>query len=185
MDTKNKKLLEACKKGNRQAQRQLYDQYKGKMFVLCQRFANSREEAEDLLQEGFIKVFQCLDQYREEGPLGAWVRKVILNVALQYIRKQRNKFVSLEEDQMEYFLHQQEAEPNEGNNAQDLIKLLQRLPPGFRTVLNLYVLEGYTHQQIARELNISVGTSKSQLNRAKAYYRKLLEDNLMKSNLIK
>lgn len=148
------------------------------MFVLCQRYASGREEAEDLLQEGFIKVFKCLDQYRGEGPLGAWVRKVILNVALQHIRNQKNIFVPLEDREIEFFLQKAYATPDTSSTEGELIKLMQYLPPGFRTVLNLYVLEGYTHQQIAEELNISVGTSKSQLNRAKAYYRKLLEQKL-------
>ncbi len=173
-----KRLIDACKKGDRQAQRQLYDTYKGKMFVLCQRYANSREEAEDILQEGFIKVFRCLDQYRGEGPLGAWVRKIILNGALQYVRKQNNKYVSLEEEKIEYYLHQKIEYSSTNSREKELIKILQQLPPGFRTVLNLYVLEGFTHQQIANELNISVGTSKSQLNRAKAYFKRLLEKSL-------
>ena len=173
-----KKFIGACKKGDRQAQRKLYDTYKSKMFVLCQRYANSREEAEDILQEGFIKVFQCLDQYRGDGPLGAWVRKIILNSALQYIRRQHNKYISLEEEKIEYYLHQRVEFSSDQNREKELIKILQQLPPGFRTVLNLYVLEGYTHQQIAWELNISVGTSKSQLNRAKAYFKKILERKL-------
>lgn len=177
MDASLKKLVEACRKGDRKAQKELYDRYKGKMFVLCQRYANSREEAEDLLQEGFIKVFRSLDQFRGDGHLGAWVRKVILNVALQNIRSQKNLFVQLDEKEIEYFLHQ--STPTSTTTAEgELVKMMQYLPTGFRTVLNLYVLEGYTHQQIADELNISVGTSKSQLNRAKAYYRKLLEQKL-------
>ena len=177
MDANLKKLIDSCKKGERKAQKSLYDRYKGKMFVLCQRYANNREEAEDLLQDGFVKVFRSLDQYRGDGPLGAWVRKVILNVALQKVRSKKNIFVQLEEEEIEFFLHHN-AEPASSDTEGELIKLMQLLPPGFRTVLNLYVLEGYTHQQIAEELNISVGTSKSQLNRAKAYYRKLLEQKL-------
>ncbi|MEL7120254.1 MAG: RNA polymerase sigma factor [Bacteroidota bacterium] len=178
MNTKLKQIVKACKKGDPKAQRELYDLHKGKMFVLCQRYANNREDAEDILQEGFIAVFKCLDQYREDGPLGAWVRKVILNAALQYIRKQKHQLVKMEENEIEYLLNKSiDYSPSE-SREQELIKLIQKLPLGFRTVFNLYILEGYTHQQIADELNISVGTSKSQLNRAKAHYKKLLAQNL-------
>ncbi|MFN7116484.1 MAG: RNA polymerase sigma factor [Saprospiraceae bacterium] len=170
-------ILEACKKGNTAAQRQLYERFKDKMFVLCLRYANSREDAEDLLQEGFVTVFRDLHQYKGVGNLEGWVRKVILNVALQHIRRQKNLFQTVElknydvEDETDELLFEE-------HTAKNLIRLMQQLPAGFRTVLNLYVLEGYSHQQIAKELNISVGTSKSQLNRAKKLMKNMIEKSL-------
>jgi RNA polymerase sigma-70 factor (ECF subfamily) len=174
-------MLDGSKRGNRIAQQQLYEHFKGKMFGMCLRYANNREDAEDILQEGFIKVFRDLSLYRGEGSLEGWVRKVILNVALQYIRRQKGVLQTLELDRMAYQLGEDAPVFEEGESmTQGLVKLMQKLPPGFRTVLNLYVLEGYSHLQIAEEMGISVGTSKSQLNRAKAFMKTLLEKNLAK-----
>lgn len=170
-------ILEACKHGDRIAQRQFYERFKDKMFVLCLRYANSREDAEDLLQDGFIMVFRDLHQYKGVGNLEGWVRKVILNVALQYIRRQKHLFPTIELENVANQIQAVEA-PMEEDTTRNLIRIMQELPPGFRTVLNLYVLEGYSHQQIAAELGISVGTSKSQLNRAKKVMRDMVEKSL-------
>ena len=174
-------LLNACKKGDVRAQRIFYDQYKGKMFVLCLRYSNSREDAEDILQEGFIKVFRDLGQYRGQGSLEGWIRKVVLRVALDHLRKQKRMIQTTDISEQEFRLPSDDFEFEEGDeNAKGLIKLMQKMPVGFRTVLNLYVLEGYTHPQIAEVLGISVETSKSQLNRAKKYLKNLLENSLTK-----
>ncbi|HMQ61197.1 MAG TPA: sigma-70 family RNA polymerase sigma factor [Flavilitoribacter sp.] len=171
-------ILEACKRGDRLAQRQLYEHFKGKMFVLCLRYADSREDAEDMLQEGFVKVFRDLPHYRGDGSLEGWIRKVILNVALQHIKTKKRAF-SFEE-----FKGYEEVEEmaDDGFFSEELVKrvlqLMQKMPSGFRTVLNLYILEGYTHAQIAREIGISEGTSKSQLNRAKKYLKDMLDKSL-------
>lgn len=171
-------LLQACRKGDRKAQRQFYELYKDKMFVLCLRFADTREDAQDLLQEGFVKVFRDLHQYNGMGSLEGWVRKVILNVALLYVRKQKKALQPLElkewdgPDETDFL-----AFPDL-TTGEMLIRLMQHLPIGFRTVLNLYVLEGYTHPQIAQALGISEGTSKSQLSRAKVLLKKMLEQKL-------
>lgn len=170
-------ILEACKRGNTNAQRQFYERFKDKMFVLCLRYANSREDAEDLLQEGFVTVFRDLHQYKGSGNLEGWVRKVILNVVLQHLRKQKQLFQTVELKNLDI---EDEVEDThfEEQTAKNLIRLMQQLPAGFRTVLNLYVLEGYSHQQIAKALNISVGTSKSQLNRAKKLMKAMIEKSL-------
>lgn len=172
-------ILEACKKGDRSAQRQLYEHFKSKMFVVCLRYANNRQDAEDILQEGFIKVFRDLHQYKGAGSFDGWVRKVILHTALQYIRQQKNFLPTSDLDSKAYQLGEEDVVFEEENEmAKVLLKLMHQMPPGFRTVLNLYALEGYTHQMIAGELGISVGTSKSQYNRAKAFLKGLLEKNL-------
>jgi len=170
-------ILESCKKGNTAAQRQLYERLKDKMFVLCLRYANSREDAEDLLQEGFVTVFRDLHQYKGAGSLEGWVRKVILHVVLQNLRRQKHLFQTVELKNLDVEEEQEELIFEE-HAAKNLIRFMQQLPPGFRTVLNLYVLEGYSHQQIAKELNISVGTSKSQLNRAKKLLKTRIEKSL-------
>lgn len=171
-------ILNGCLKGNRQAQKKFYEMYKDTMFTMCLRYADSRQDAEDILQDGFIKVFRDLHQYRGTGVLEGWVRRVILNVALQYIKKKKAAFVTDDLDLVSWKLQDESSVFNEEPISKGLIKLMHKLPPGFRTVLNLYVLEDYTHPQISEELGISVGTSKSQLNRAKALMKRMLEKNL-------
>ncbi len=171
-------FLPGCLKGDPQAQRQLYEAFKAPMFRLCLRYAGSREEAEDLLQEGFVRVFTDLHQYRGQGPLGAWVRKVVLNVALQHLRRQKNAPAILDIETLPE-LPGEAAESLFGQlRAKALTALLQQLPPGYRTVFNLFVMEGHSHREIAEMLGISENTSKSQLSKAKAMLRSMLEKSL-------
>ena len=169
--------LKSCIRGDRRAQKAFFDRFRGKMFALCLRYAATREDAEDMLQEGFVRVFRDLHQYSGAGNFEGWVRKVFVNTALQHLQKQRRGPVIVE-----LGLHDVATDDTpflgEELPARNLIKVLQQLPTGFRTVFNLYVLEGYSHPEIAEILNISVGTSKSQLLRAKAYFRSLLEASL-------
>lgn len=169
--------LRACLQGDRLAQKQFFERFKGKMFALCLRYANSREDAEDILQEGFVKVFRDLGQYTGAGNFEGWVRKIFVNTALQHLQRQKRNLLTLELDGQEF---PDEADPyhTEDPPAKNMIRILQQLPPGFRTIFNLHVLEGYSHPEIADILGISVGTSKSQLLRAKAHFRKLLESSL-------
>ena len=174
-------ILDACRSGDRFAQRRLYEHFKGKMFVVCLRYANNRQDAEDILQEGFVKVFRDLHQYKGAGSLEGWIRKVMLNTALQYIRQQKSLLNTVDFDQQAFQIREDDS-PEDDNleMARLLLRLMHEMPPGFRTVLNLYILEGFSHQEIADELQISVGTSKSQLNRAKAFLKGLLEKSLAK-----
>ena len=169
--------LHACLQGDRLAQKHLFECFKGKMFALCLRYASSREDAEDILQEGFVKAFRDLPQYTGKGNFEGWMRKVFVNTALQFLEKQRRNLPIADLDGRD-FLDDTEPVAGEEPPAKDMIRILQQLPPGFRTVFNLHVLEGYTHPEIADILGISVGTSKSQLLRAKAHFRKLLEGSL-------
>lgn len=147
------------------------------MFGVCLRYAANRHDAEDILQEGFVKVFRDLHQYSGVGNLEGWVRKVFVNTALQYIQKQRRAplFVDVSDIDLPDIPDQPVIDES---MAKQLLNILQQLPTGFRTVFNLYVLEGYTHPEIAEILDISVGTSKSQLMRAKAHFRNLLETQM-------
>lgn len=169
--------LQACLRGDRIAQKQFFERFKGKMFALCLRYANSREDAEDVLQEGFVKVFRDLNQYTGAGNFEGWVRKVFVNTALQHLQRQKKMLITTELDGQD-FPSESEPLPLEETPARNMIRILQQLPPGFRTIFNLHVLEGYSHPEIAEILDISVGTSKSQLLRAKAHFRKLLESSL-------
>ncbi len=173
-------LIEACKAGDRKAQRQLFERYKDKMFALCLRYAPSRADAEDILQEGFVKVFRDLPSYRGEGSIEGWIRKIMTHTAIDWLKRNRQLQMRLE-DAYAHLWHLADA-PDEadesGPPARTLIRLMQQLPDGFRAVLNLHIIEGYSHPEIARILGISVGTSKSQLSRAKTALRQMWEKSL-------
>lgn len=172
--TDEHRLVKDCLRGDRQQQRALYEQYKVPMFRLCLRYARDRAEAEDLLQDGFIKVFSDLHQYSFQGAFGGWVRRVVLNVALQHVRKQQRLFPVLE---MDAFANSLSSEQDiiATLNVEALTNLIQKLPPGYRAVFNLFAVEGFSHQEIADMLEIEEGTSKSQLSKAKAMLRKMVE----------
>lgn len=176
------KQVKACLNGDRQAWKALYEAHKDKLFALCLRYTYDRSEAEDVLQEGFIKIFRDLHQWRGEGQVGAWMRKVMLHTVLGHMRKflspSRMSTVTFE-DQTQ--LKVDAVEPWEPS-ASGLIQLMHQLAPGYRTVLNLYVMEEYSHEEISKELGISISTSKSQLSRAKDQLRKLMENALILSN---
>ncbi|MBK6995022.1 MAG: RNA polymerase sigma factor [Lewinellaceae bacterium] len=169
--------LQACLSGDRLAQKHFFECFKGKMFALCLRYANSREDAEDILQEGFVKVFRDLNQYTGAGNFEGWVRKVFVNTALQHLQKQKKNLITMELDGQD-FPDEPETYLSDEPPAKNMIRILQQLPTGYRTIFNLHILEGYSHPEIAEILDISVGTSKSQLLRAKVHFRKLLEGSL-------
>lgn len=165
-------IIRGCLKGKYDCQRALYDLHKVSMFMLCMRYMPTREDAEDVLQEGFIKIYRDLHQYNpERGALHAWMRRVMLNTALQHLRVKKHLISPLE---IENFadLHPVNDDVFSDMTAKELTALIQQLPTGYRVVFNMYVVEGYSHQEIAEELGISVNTSKSQLFKAKAMLRK-------------
>jgi RNA polymerase sigma-70 factor (ECF subfamily) len=166
-------LVQACLRGDSASQRLLYEQYRRPMFRICLRYGSSRQDAEDFLQEGFVRVFKDLRQYRMEGPLGAWIRKVVLNSILQHLRKRRLVFSGAELSDLEG-LHAADEDIPGNLDAEILTRYIQALPDGYRTVFNMFVIEGYTHQEIAEELAITVGTSKSQLSKARGMLRSWL-----------
>lgn len=151
------------------------------MFGVCLRFAANRQDAEDLLQEAFVRVFHSIGSYRGDGSLEGWIRRIVVRTAIQLLQKQRDKTEMMDEASLDYTLFDIENTimDVEDETPGRLIALLQSLPPGFRAVLNLYAIENHSHEEIARALNISVGTSKSQLHRAKAFMRRLLDKTLL------
>lgn len=171
--------LQACIRGERMAQKRFYERFKGKMFALCLRYANSREDAEDVLQEGFVRVFRDLYQYTGAGNFEGWVRKIFVNTALQHLQRQKRGLITVELSGYEPADEDVPLFNTDEPPAKQMIQILQQLPPGFRAVFNLHILEGYTHPEIAEILGISPGTSKSQLLRAKAHFRKLLDKSLI------
>ena len=160
----------------------LYKAYSVPMYRVCLRYANDRSEAEDMLQEGFIRVFRDIGQFRAEGAFGGWIRKIMVNTALSHIRKRKDFIVQMEDYSPFESLATKEVDPIAKIDAENLMRVLQQLPNGYRTVFNLYAIEGYTHEEIAEELNITVGTSKSQLFKARDYIKKILEKSQIYSN---
>jgi RNA polymerase sigma factor (sigma-70 family) len=172
-----KQILADCVNGNRTAQRSFYEHFKGKMFMVCRRYADTREDAEDMLQEGFVKVFRDLHQYKGKGSLEGWIRMVIVHVALQYLKKKHQWQLHQEEQELDWW-EEERSDEFQTERLEMVLSAMREMPPGFRTVLNLYILEGYRHHEIAEMLEISVGTSKSQLNRAKAFLKSKIEKSL-------
>ncbi len=166
-------LLEACRNNDRLAQRLLFDRYSPEMFGLCQRYLKNREDAEDVLVEAFFKVLANISQYMGLGSFEGWIRRIVVNEALMALRRRHNFNMTVEISEME-----QPATPSrvvEELAARDILELLRQLPTGYRTVFNLYVMEGYKHREIAEMLGISINTSKSQLILAKKRLQELLE----------
>lgn len=179
-DPADLELAAACRAGDRRAQRGLWERYKNRMYGVCLRLAASPQEAEDWLQEAFIQVFRHIEKYRGEGSLEGWVQRITVRTAIQHIKQQRLETTGLDDDTLEFLLFEAGEPPDEETDEPGrLASLLQQLPPGFRAVLNLYVLEDRSHEEIARELNITIGTSKSQLSRAKAFLKRLLDKTLI------
>ncbi len=174
MDTNE--IVKACLQGDERAQQRFYDQYKVKMYGLCLRFATSQAEAEDMLMEGFYKVFRDLGQFKGQCPLEAWVRKVMVNAALMHLRKKhRNLTMATTLDEVpDHMVAQNDFLEN--LDAMAIISLIQQLPPGFRTVFNLFAIEGYSHREIGEQLDITESTSRSQYTRAKKALQKLVID---------
>lgn len=166
-------LVEACKKGDSRAQQELFNRFAGKMMALCSRYARRSEEAQDMLQEGFIKVFDKLEQYKGEGALGGWIRMIMINTALIHLRKDKNWHMREDLTEVTEF-NQHDFGVLEELAAEDLLKLIQELPPGYKVVFNLFAIEGYSHKEIAEQLSISESTSKTQFHKAKAWLKKKL-----------
>lgn len=158
--------IEDAKQGNRRAQKAIYDALSGKMFAVCLRYMGDRESAEDILQDGFVTLFSKMDSYSGEGSFEGWARKIFVNTALMSLRK-RDILKQTEDVDAAWNVTSDEPSALEKIGYRDLMQMISDLPPGFRTVFNMYVIEGYSHKEIAEELGISETTSRSQLLRAR------------------
>lgn len=168
-----KRLVKGLRAGKPAAQRQLYELYADKMMAICFRYAKNNEEAEDILQEGFIRVFRKIGTFNGTGSLEGWMRKVFQNIAIRQYQKNTRLHVVVGLEDMEQELGEEVMDQQFA--AEELLSMVQRLPDGYRMVFNLFAIEGYSHEEIAQKLDISIGTSKSQLARARKALKKMIE----------
>lgn len=174
-------IIDGCLAGERRSQQQVYELFYGKMMSVCLRYTKNHDQAKDILQDGFIKVFRSLENFNREGSFEGWVRRIMVNTAIDHFRRARHSYLLLGEDRsMEDFEDLAESEEPEEDASMDLkpadvINAMQKLTPAYRTVFNLYVFEEMTHKEIADTLGINIGTSKSNLAKAKINLKHLLK----------
>ena len=168
-------IIEGCMLGNPRMQRMLYDKYSPKMYALCLRYASNTADAQDILQDGFIKIFVNISRFKGTGSFEGWIRRIMVNTAIEHFRKKNTLYVIDEKtenqlpDEHLNFFNQLEAK--------ELLEIIKTMPIGYRTVFNLYAVEGYTHKEIAQMMNINEGTSKSQLARAKSWLKEKIKND--------
>jgi RNA polymerase sigma-70 factor (ECF subfamily) len=177
-----KELIKECLSGNRVMQNKLYAEFASAMMAVCLRYTKNRYDTEEILQEGFIKVYTCLHQYKFKGPLEAWIKKIMVNCALQKLKNKKLLYLIMHaEDITDKFVD--EALVLDHINAKELILLVQSLPTMCRIIFNLYVFEGMKHREIAKLLNISEGTSKSHLHDARILLQRKLQKQFIVLNI--
>jgi len=177
------KLIAGCAKGDRKSQQVIYEKFYTKMMGVCLRYASNKQEAQDLVHDGFLKVFEKISKYNYSGSFEGWIRRIMINTSIDYYRKNKNIFIKDNQD----FANIEGEEPEQDVLSQlrteDIMKAVQSLSPGYRAVFNLYVVEGYSHKEVSDELGISVGTSKSNLAKAKKNLRRLFTKESKEQNI--
>ena len=176
LHNKQKSLIKKALHNNREAQQQLFEHFSPKMLGVCRQYVKDLHHAEDLMLQGFLKVFTNLQKFKNEGSFEGWIRRIMVNTCLSYLRKKN--LIDLTDE--EYVFNGEATENLENCAVEDIQKLIDRLPDGYKMVFNLFAIEGYKHSEIAEKLGISESTSKSQLFKA----RKLLQENYYKMNTI-
>ena len=171
-----KQIIEGCKNRSRKAQKMLFDKYSPMLFPICMRYTKSKQEAEDLLQESFIKIFSNIEHYDEIGTFEGWLKRIVINSAIS-IHKQNFKYYFHENvDELNIEDEFEPETPDFDYSLSDLMKIINELPDGYRIIFNMAVIEDYKHKEIADILDIDIGTSKSQLSRAKKMLQKRLTE---------
>lgn len=177
------KLIDLCIKGDRKSQQTLYQAFYGKMLAACMRYSSNREEAQDHLHDGFIKVFAKLESFKNQGSLEGWIRRIIVNNTIDGIRKKKEALLVLQDEYQSANYSTSVEDEEEANlieyqevKAEEIMKMVQKLTPGYRLVFNMYVIEEFSHKEIAEKLNISIGSSKSNLAKAKIKLREMLKN---------
>ena len=167
-------------RNERLSQKKLYELYYGRMMSVCMRYSNNRETARDVLNEGFLKVFKHLHTYESRHSLESWIKRIMINTAIDHYRKHKKHGQQVNLEKAEHFVADANSDVSiiSSLSAQEIMKLVQKLSPAYRTVFNLYVIEGYKHNEIAKMLDISVGSSKSNLAKAKANLRKMIAQDM-------
>jgi RNA polymerase sigma-70 factor (ECF subfamily) len=175
-------IAKGCLQLKRSAQKELYDRYIKKMNAVCRRYVSDKDEIKDVLQEGFIKVFENIEKYRGEGPLEAWIRRIIVNTVLTYIRKNKSDIFIKSDGQEQESAMLSDNQEEEGNsifnadfNKEDLMGAIEGLPENYRIIFNLYCIENYSHKEISQMLSLKEESSRTRLNRA----RKMLQEHLL------
>lgn len=172
-----KELIKGCVRGDRNAQNILYDLFSGKMFALCMRYSRTREEAEDTFHEGFMKVYENINKYRSDGSFEGWVRKIMVNTAIEKFRKRAQMGVVVSLDDFTLLNGNGNLTTDDilsNIEADEMMQMVQKLPPYCRIVFNLFVFDGLKHKEIAKELGITEGTSKSHLSDARNLLQKAI-----------
>ncbi len=172
-------LIENCLSGDRKSQKAMYDHFSGKMFSICLRYSKNQMDAEDILQDGFVKLFNNLNRFRGEGSFEGWVRRIFVNTAIEHIRR-KNINTSVGEG-LENSVADKRQNALDNLYEKDILKTTKTLSDGYRTVFNLYAVEGYSHKEIASQLGITESTSKSQFSRAKALLRTMMKASSAKN----
>jgi len=172
LDSANE-LLEGCCRGDRIQQKQLYEMFYGKMMSVCMRYAKDQEEAKDMLNEGFMKVFKNIQKYKATHSLESWIRRIMINNAIDHYRKYKKHRNQI--DITEVYDYSNDETISSQLSVEEIMKLVQKLSPAYKTVFNLYVVDGYNHREIAEKLGISEGTSKSNLSKARAKLQHMLK----------
>jgi RNA polymerase sigma factor (sigma-70 family) len=168
-------LIKGCLENDRRMQQELYNRFAPKMYGVCLRYTGNGDDAQDVLQDGFVKVFRKLDSFRSEGSFEGWIRRVFVNTAIEHFR--RKHYMQPVTEREENTLESKTLTALDGLSEKDILKLVQQLAPGYRAVFNLYVVEGYSHKEIAEMLDITEGTSKSQLSRAKVILQDMIKQH--------
>ena len=175
MGLSDKEIIDGCIKGDREAQKILYSQFSGQMYMVCLRYAREQQEAEDILQEAFIKVYDAIKNFRGESKLVYWIKRIVINTALNSQRSKLYLYPMVDVDELKEY-------PDDAISVSDftmdeLLEMIKKLPTGCQVIFNLYAIEGFKHQEIAKMLKITEGTSKSQYARAKA----LLQEQMFRA----
>ena len=178
----DEQLVKECVAGNAIAQKTFYDKFAKKMMGVCLRYCGSYDEAQDVLQDAFIKIFNKLPDFESKGSLEGWVRRIMVNTALDQYRKSKKHQNDLDVDAVGFLLEQKDFIV-ESMNAEDLLRIIHAIPEGYRIVFNLFAIEGYSHKEIAERLGVTESTSKSQYSRAKKMLRQILiERNIVEES---
>lgn len=177
-----KLLIAGCRRGEASARKELYERYAPVMLSVCMRYVNDRETARDLLQDGFIKVYTKIGDYAGTGAFGGWVRRIFVTTALEYLRAQENRRQEVRIDGQDDFFEDTNYSALDKLSADDLLFCIAQLPPGYRTVFNLYAIEGYSHSEIAQLLHIQEVTSRTQFIRARNTLQKMVQSLIGREN---
>ncbi len=169
-----KEIIQGCIEGDIQTQRLLFNTFAPKMMSVCLRYIGNRSEAEDVLQDGFILVFRHIEKFKFNGSFEGWIRRIMVNTALKFLQSKKVNFVEIDAVQAT-FIHGEPSVLSE-LNTEELMKMIDALPDGYKIVFNLYVIEGYSHNEIAKLIHISPGTSRSQLIKARRLLQKQITE---------